>query len=267
MSITDHSRKPAAGFDVTVNLRWALVTLVTLFGLTLGWGRDVAASGLQVQPVSVAFNERSDTITLSNTGPSPIQAQVRVYRWTQGADGDQLDLTDDVVSSPPMVSIQPNGRHLVRLVRMTPKTANPSDCETAYRLKIDEIPAKQKRKSKGLRYVMSFSVPVFITSQACGEITPDLRFSVQETPAGPRLRAINSGRRHAQLAQAFFTPANGGPTQPMSQGLLGYVLANQQQDFALVAAPNLFAAGGTLDVQVNGAKVVYKIAPTRTDLR
>lgn len=243
--------------------KWALAPLV---GYAFGWSTVVAASGLQVQPVSVTFTERSDTVFLSNTGPSNLQAQVRVYRWTQDADGDQLELTNAVVASPPMAAIAPNERHLVRLVRMDQNATGNPQCETAYRLKVDEVPALNRRATEGLRYVMSFSVPVFVKSPDCAEISPDLRIELRETPLGLKLRVLNSGRQHAQLARITFTPASGAAPYTVTQGLFGYVLAEGQRDFALPASLHHFADGGTLKAQVNGSPAVFEIPPARPDL-
>lgn len=260
MSTTDLLRGRGARLILTRASKWALVTL-------FGWSTVVAASGLQVQPVSVSITERSDTIYLSNTGTSDVQAQVRVYRWTQGDSEDQLELTRDVVASPPMVAIPPNERHLVRLVRTDEEAAGEERCETAYRVKIDEVPALRRRETEGLRYVMSFSVPVFIKSPACGEISPDLQINVRETPIGPKLRVRNSGRQHAQLARMTFIPASGGRPLAITQGLFGYVLPDEQRDFALPASSDRFAVGGTLEAQINGSPAVFEIPPSRPDLR
>ena len=57
----------------------------TLFTVLWGVSCAVAASGLQVSPVSLTLppTQAADGLWLSNTGDNVVNAQVRVFRWTQ----------------------------------------------------------------------------------------------------------------------------------------------------------------------------------------
>ena len=58
--------------------------LACLTALALFSGES-AASGLQVSPISLTLqqNQRAEGLWLSNSGDSPVNAQVRVFHWRQ----------------------------------------------------------------------------------------------------------------------------------------------------------------------------------------
>src|SRR4051812_28136640 len=69
------------------------------------------AQGIGVSPTSVllAPNQNAAALNITNHGDRKISFQIRGYSWRQsGADGeDVLDPTADLVSSPPIATIQP----------------------------------------------------------------------------------------------------------------------------------------------------------------
>ena len=97
-----------------------------------------AASGLQVTPVTLTLEQtqRAEGIWLSNSGDNTINAQVRVFRWSQSSYKDQLAASQGLVISPPMLTIPPGGKQLIRVIR----TGSPAKVEDAYRLSINELP-------------------------------------------------------------------------------------------------------------------------------
>lgn len=62
-----------------------------------------AASGLQIAPVTLTLQatQNADGIWLSNAGENVLNAQVRVFHWRQGADGDTLSPLRDWSSVHP----------------------------------------------------------------------------------------------------------------------------------------------------------------------
>ena len=233
-----------------LQIRTGIIGAIALVCLS---GGQAQASGLQVEPTSVTITERSEEMWLVNTGDAPLQAQVRVYRWVQDTDGERLEPTEDLLASPPMAQLAPGGRRLVRLVSTGAKS-----CEDTFRLAIDELPAPQT-ETTGLRYVMHYSVPVFVSPESCEAIAPQLSWRIETQGAAARLVVSNSGTMHAQLADLTFVDANGQRT-PLTPGLLGYVLAGAQMGFALVPGAETFARGGTIEALVNGTRIQQAVA-------
>src|ERR1700735_1730301 len=77
------------------------------------------AASLQVAPVLVEVPApgAAATLKLRNEGNRPLNAQIRIFQWTQVDGVDTLTPTNDVAASPPLASLRPNTDYTVRIVR------------------------------------------------------------------------------------------------------------------------------------------------------
>lgn len=236
---------------------WILLAVLGLFCA------PALASGLQVSPVSLTLHqgERAAGLTLSNTGTAALTAQVRVYRWTENQGGERLDPTLDLVASPPMLTLAPGASQLVRVVRMD---APPASGEVAYRLAVDELPLPESaRPAQGLRFVLHYSLPVFVESTpaptaAQPVIQPVLAWSVLHQGTRLFLQATNQGAIHAQVvAPVFITAA--GQRITLGAGLFGYVLPGATMRWPLARTSPL-AQPGSIEATVNGSQTTQPVA-------
>ena len=191
----------------------ALLATVALFAPTL-W-----ASGLQVAPIGLrlAAGAPADALWLTNTGSDTLHAQVRVFRWTQQDGKDMYDSSRDLLASPPMVTIAPGGKQMVRVIR---PGAPPDGVETAFRVIVDELP---NDSHEGLNFVLRYSIPVFLAPKGDPSLKATLHTEWITTPSGPMIRIRNDGNGHAQLAELSFTDTHGKRTV-LVRGLVGYAL-------------------------------------------
>ncbi|MBP1852591.1 fimbrial biogenesis chaperone [Rhizobium halophytocola] len=122
-------------------------------------GSSADATSLRVSPVRLDLNggTATSTIRLWDSGSTPTNVQVRVYRWTKVNGRDRLDPTTDVVASPPVTKLAPGRENLIRVVRVAKKPI--SGTET-YRLLIDELPDPKKRVAGQVNVVIRHSIPV-----------------------------------------------------------------------------------------------------------
>ena len=208
------------------------------------------ASGLQVSPVSISVpaTQNAEGVWLSNTGDNPVRAQVRVFRWTQENDADQLAPTKDLLASPPMIELAVGERQLIRAIRLG---APPTDgAEQTYRLIIDELPSEDPKR-KGLQYVLRYSVPVFVQPAGAPASEPQLQWALQREGGKTLLEVANSGGTHAQLADVtYIDPA--GQRTTVAPGLLGYALPGARMRWALKVPAAGLAAGGRWEAMING---------------
>ena len=72
-----------------------------------------------INPV-IEGDDRAAALWLENPGKAPVTLQVRVYAWAQLDGRDAYAPQDEVLGTPPIVSIQPGERQLIRLTRTTP---------------------------------------------------------------------------------------------------------------------------------------------------
>jgi len=218
------------------------------------------ASGLQVAPVTLSLepSQNADGLWLSNTGDDVIHAQVRVYHWTQGAEGDQLTASQGLVISPPMLQLAVGQPQLVRVIRLGAPPNGPGAVEDAYRIAIDELPIDLHGK-KGLQFVLHYSIPVFVEPAGATAAAPLLQWSLQRDGDHVVLQVGNTGGSHAQLAGLSFINSAGQRSEIMP-GLLGYVLPGATMRWALKPPVAVFASGGTLEASINGAKATQKLS-------
>jgi fimbrial chaperone protein len=204
------------------------------------------SSGLQVSPIglTVLAKAQAEALWLTNTGNDTIHAQVRVFRWTQADGKDLLEPSRDLVVSPPMVTIAPGARQMVRVIRQVEPPAD--GIEGAYRVLVDELPVDAAKK-EGLTFVLRYSIPVFLSPRGDPTVKATLQATREGPASGGALRVRNSGTGHAQIADIVRLGANGERTV-LKAGLVGYTLAGSAMAWSLPAAP----AGGSVRARING---------------
>ena len=229
---------------------------VWIFGFVLAM--PAWASSLQVSPTGLELNaaQNADALSLSNTGETPIRAQVQVFRWRQIDGKDVLEPTRDLVATPAMLSIAPGARQLVRVVRV----GSASTKEGSFRIIVSELPAPSIEKSKaGLSFLLKYSLPVFIAPL---EKSDTARPSLSAGVLGNALEVSNSGRMHARLSQVFWVSADKSRHE-LAPGLLGYVLAGETMRWSLPAGTTrgdgYFEA--VINDDTNASKLQSSVAP------
>ena len=126
-------------------MRSTFVKAVLTATLALAAYDPCQAGTLQVEPVIVDVTAPggASTVTLRNEGAAPIEAQIRVFRWSLVDGQEKLEPTDDVVASPPSATLTPKGLYIVRVVRVSKK---PMVGEESYRLLVDQLPDEERAR-------------------------------------------------------------------------------------------------------------------------
>src|SRR5499427_7664467 len=150
------------------------------------------AASLQVTPVmiEVAAPGAATTVKLRNEGTTPLNAQIRVFRWTQVNGEDKLEPTSDVVASPPLAKLAPKVDYTVRLVRVSKA---PVSKEETYRLFVDELPDAANQRNQAVNLLLRYSIPVFFYPATGAPAS--LTWSVDHSGGRLSVVAKNSGDR------------------------------------------------------------------------
>ena len=254
-----------------VRQRCRFLSLFAVFGLLLHSALAGAASSVLIWPINpqIEGDQKAAALWLENRGDAAISLQVRVLSWGQADYADQLNAQRAVVASPPVITIEPGKRQMIRLMKMqAPAPAT----EQTYRVLVDELlpPDAKVDAALGVKFQMRYSVPLFVfgsgvsiasaTSKPAEGIQllkPDVRFEVQKEAGKRFLLLSNQGPAHARLASV--TVQQGGKKTPVAEGLLGYVLPGARMRWELPAsvAGDSFA----LEARVNEATDVQPISP------
>jgi fimbrial chaperone protein len=203
-----------------------------LIGLAAGTAMTGAAtaSDIRVQPVTVEplAGARTSSLTLINEEARPVRVQMRVMRWTQGADGDRLSPTSDVVASPPFTTLAPGQQSMVRLVRTA---AGPIRGEESYRVLVDEVPEPGDARPGTVNLVLRQSIPVFFSDLPQRASVVD--WSVARADGRMWLVAHNTGGRRLRLSDLSIEDHD--EELDRQPGLVGYVLPGATMRWAIDA--------------------------------
>lgn len=237
----------------------SLARLATTLGLILLPCVPGYAGSLQVAPILLEFGntQASQTLWLTNSGTEPLRAQIRVQHWTQDAGQESLQPSDALLASPPLVDIDAGHSQLVRMLQARPGAQAGED---AFRLIVDELPGTASSASSNLRFLLRYSIPVFVLAEGA---TPQLERSGRREPTDPTplqgrwsvrggtatLSLHNRGRQRIRISQLSWSPPSGPPID-ITPGLLGYVLAGSQMLWML-PLPAALPASGTLHARLN----------------
>lgn len=217
-----------------------------------------AAATLQVYPVNIGFcaGETAQAVYVKNTGSAAIGAQIRAYAWHQQNNEEMLRETGDLAVSPPMTNIPAGRQQLIRVIVPAPLTGGD---ERAYRLVVDELPGASNMAPKdGVRFLLRYSIPVFVNCNAQPPNPQDLVFSLDRSAHPVMLRVRNNGAQHIKLGN--LTLLSGGKRQVMSQGLLGYVLPHSEKEWPL---PHGISSASSLSLNLNDneQKQTFNLTP------
>jgi fimbrial chaperone protein len=125
----------------------------------------VWSANLGVAPVRIFMGpkDRAIAITLTNNGDSDIALQADIYTWNQNSEGkDVLDLSDDLILSPPIFKLAPHTSQTVRLALLMPMDLSR---QMTYRLIVTAVPEAIAAPSANFEVPMglALSLPIFIT--------------------------------------------------------------------------------------------------------
>lgn len=162
-----------------------------------------AAQTIAVEPVVIQLAPGATTATLTvvNQGEREAAYQLRAFTWNSEEGKDSLAPTDSVVASPPLGTIAPGGRQLVRLVLRTA----PQSAETTYRIWLDQIPPPAEPGA--VRIALRFSIPVF--AEPATRVAPDLKWHLTREGGDTYLVVQNDGSRHQTVRDLALTDADG----------------------------------------------------------
>ena len=216
------------------------------------------SADLQVQPtlIDVTAPGAASTVTLRNDGPRPINVQIRVFRWSQKGGREYLELTTDVVASPPAVTLSPNEDYLARVVRVSKRQVVG---EETYRVLIDELPDASRSESGAVRLLVRHSIPAFFS--APNAAPPAVSWTVSRHQGQVLVSARNRGASHLRIS-AMTLRDKSGKKLSFGNGLVGYALGGSTMAWTVPSSSGRFASSGPVSISAQGNEgPVNAVAP------
>jgi len=153
----------------------------------------VGASAFRIDPVSVAVapDKGSAELRLENADAKPVAVRVTALRWTQADGRDRTEPTRDLVVSPPIFTVAPGARQLIRVGF---RSRIPG---AAYRLVVEEIPGP-KAPGTGISVLLKLDLPFYVIADRGALAT--LSWVARRGTDGTLIaEGRNTGTLHAQI--------------------------------------------------------------------
>ena len=197
--------------------------LALLMMLTAG---TAWAAAIDVNPVRIDLRRAGESAELrvSNNDSQPVSVEVVARKWGQDAQGkDILNDTDEILAVPPIFTIAPGGRQIVRIAFLG--QADPIK-EGSYRLLITELNPPAENQGAAVTMRLQISMPVFVvpTGQTA---SPDIQLvATRKSEQGSYVTLHNAGNAHVKLNSVELIgsegalPAKGEPVVGQARYLL-----------------------------------------------
>ena len=142
---------------------------------------------------------------------------------------DAIDIftpTDDVIATPPIVTLQPKTKYIIRLGL---RNSAVSDYEKTYRVFLEEVPTATQ--AVGLNIALRASLPVFVLPNQA-TVSPVLKWQLQQSADGKLvLKAQNIGTSHVQIIG--FSMAIEDKVLFSNKKVLSYLLPNTKREWII----------------------------------
>jgi fimbrial chaperone protein len=233
----------------------------------LGAGKTEAAATILIWPIDpwLSVERHATELWIENQGNATATMQVRIVGWRQEGGYERYGAQQEVVASPPILSVAKGDKQLIRLITQAPV---PVGVEKAYRIIVDEIPEPNdtSKPQMGLRLQMRYSIPLFVYGEGIktydkGENharvdTGKLSWRVVQEAGKPMLEISNRDAVHLRLSNV--TLRQSGRTQTVAPGLLGYVLPGEHRRWPL---PVGIAHPSGISATINARDAKWQSAP------
>ena len=212
--------------------------LVSILASMAAYGLPSAqaiAGTFSISPVRVDLAARSTTgvVTIRNQEDQPVVVQAETRLWQQTGAGEQLEPTRDVLVTPAVFTIPPQGSQVVRVALR--RDVDPR-LELSYRLILTEVPQQAAPGFSGLNMALQMSLPIFVAAQARTE--PQVKWSASRGPDGKvAVTALNTGSEHARVLDLLISPQPGNGQWLHQRGAY-YVLPGQSHSWAIESDKN-----------------------------
>ena len=217
------------------------------------------AGSFTVNPVRLTLSATQTVaaVTVKNVGSEATVVQLETESWAQHEGQDALASTDEILATPPILTIPPGAS---RIIRVGLRRAPDPQRELTYRLFLREVPPPEPI-AQGLRVALLISMPVFVVPPRVP--APQVDWRALRTPDGNiRLQAHNSGQSHIQLGQLEIgTPSGAGPVA--TRNMADYLLPDNGREWmvATKAAPppgTMLSISSQADIGLVQAKVTLE---------
>jgi fimbrial chaperone protein len=195
---------------------------------------SVQAGTFSVSPLRVDLSSvlQTGALTIRNQQDAEVAVEAQVMLWEQVDGQDRLTPTRDVLVSPVVFTLGPNGSQLVRVALQRPAD---TQRELSYRLILTEVPPQATPEFSGLSVALRLSLPIFVAPTTHAE--PKLEWTATRVGADRlEITVHNTGGAHARVLSLTAEPV-GHPDAAIAERAAPYVLPGQAWTWNLNIKP------------------------------
>lgn len=188
----------------------------------------VSYAGVSVEPVQMYITgqakQKTTTVTLESKDAVQKRIfEVKAFKWTQNANGENvLEPDDSLMLNPKNFILQPNAKQTIRVGFNRPlESVLTGNQEGTWRIMIDEIP--QAVEESSVNFLVSFNLPLFVGKQE----NINLKFNIENN----KLIATNQANSHIQVNNLALVDAN--KKVVFKAESMNYLLAKMNYSYAL----------------------------------
>lgn len=224
------------------------ITTTIVYAMLFLFHSAANAETLTVFPVTLqmAAGQMTSMFTVMNEGKDASAIQVRVFTWRQLGAEDQLSPTDEILASPPLTTILPGQKQIVRFILRHP----PQDQEATYRIMLDQIPPPAAPDS--IRLSIRQLIPVF--AEPTTRTTAHLQFSIEQEKGENYLTVSNNGTRHEVVNDITLT-TSGGKKLEVKVTRVPYVLIGGTRRWRIIGVLPDSSEGVRLSATLNSGHI------------
>lgn len=197
--------------------------------LSLATAPAVAGS-FSVSPtrIELAAGQRTAVVSLRNADSTPLTVQASLVEWAQPDGEDVYTPTRDLLSTPPVFTVPPNGEQIVRIAL---RGAHDPARELAYRIFFQEVPQAGAGSANRLNISLRVGVPIFLLAPQ-PEPAPQLAWNAEVAADGTvSVSATNGGNTHVQVTG--FNLFYGGDAASSPVSAVKYVLPGKRVSWSV----------------------------------
>ena len=192
---------------------------------------NAQAGTITISPVNIdlKYGQNSAMLQVKNTDSKPTTVQLRVYRWAQTGNEDNLTPAAEFILSPPIATIPVGATQTFRvLLRSGSKLARDA---LTFRILLDEIPSVEAPAPQ-LGFLMRVSIPVFVSPK----LPPKPVLSWQATREGNGnilLTVFNAATIYDKIGALEVKTDDGTVLNTFPRGSNNYVLPSSQRQWSV----------------------------------
>lgn len=213
--------------------------LFICIGITVSLHAHAGSLGVNPVRLDISHHQPTAVLTLENQGDQMRSYQIETFSWTQENNEDRYSETRELIAVPPLFTLQPKQRQLVRVGVRRPS----EDKEVAFRIFIQELPIENDHQPvpTGIRTLLRIGIPVFLAPLKPLQ-KPELKWSAERSVEGVTALIVeNPSGLHIQIGRLKL-----GSKDSLSMAM--YVLPGQRRRWTLPEP--IPVAGKTINIQV-----------------